>query len=191
MLLLAALLWGPEAGAGPGGAGKMVMLVDASHSKLHYEVKSTLHTVHGEFTFERGRIEYDPASGQAGGEIVVDAGSGNSGNASRDKRMNKEVLESGRYKEAEFHPVRIEGKLEREGKSQIQVEGTLRLHGAEHEMKAPMEAEIAGGQWKATGSFEVPYIAWGMRDPGNFLLKVSPQVEIEVEMKGSVETGKQ
>jgi len=33
----------------------------------------------------------------------------------------------------------------------------------------------------------VPFIDWGLKNPGNFFLKVNHAVEIELEMQGSVQ----
>jgi hypothetical protein len=37
---------------------------------------------------------------------------------------------------------------------------------------------------------EVPYIAWGMKNPSNFLLKVKPVVNIEMETGGAIQVPK-
>jgi hypothetical protein len=40
-----------------------------------------------------------------------------------------------------------------------------------------------------TGSakFHVPFIDWGLKNPGNFFLKVNHSVEIELELKGALQ----
>src|SRR5690242_15210846 len=68
--------------------------LDPAQTKVNFSVDSTLHTVHGDFRLQRGSIQFDNATGQAGGAIVVDAASGQSGNDGRDKKMHKDVLES-------------------------------------------------------------------------------------------------
>ena len=50
-----------------------------------------MHTVHGTFQLRRGAIRFDPASGQASGEIVIDLASGQSGNKWRDEMIKRGV----------------------------------------------------------------------------------------------------
>jgi hypothetical protein len=38
----------------------------------------------------------------------------------------------------------------------------------------------------ATGKFIVPYVQWGMKDPSNFLLKVSDKVELDLTAFGHI-----
>src|ERR1700693_2959755 len=84
--------------------GDVLLPLDTSNSKVHFTLNTTLHTVHGEFTLKRGSIQFDPDTGKAAGEMVVDATTGQSGNASRDKRMHKEILESNSFTEVVFCP---------------------------------------------------------------------------------------
>lgn len=174
--------------APPASASEIVLTVDPAQSSVHYTVGSSLHTVHGTFALKRGTLRLDPASGKATGEIVVDAISGQSGNDSRDKKMHKEVLESARFTDIIFRPDRVEGSVQPQGASSAQLHGVCVLHGSEHELTAPVRAELTSGQWKGTATFSVPYNDWGLKNPGNFLLKVGHTVSIEVQMAGSIQT---
>jgi len=158
---------------------------DPNQSKVHYMVDSTLHTVHGTFRVKSGAIQFDPQSGKAGGEIVVSAVSGDSGNSSRDERMHKEILETPKYPEATFRPSQIEGQVSLSSPSDFQVKGVFNLHGGDHDVVAQVHSEFAGDHWKGTAKFDVPYIQWGIKDPSNFLLHVKPVVHIEFDMAGT------
>jgi hypothetical protein len=168
-------------------ATEIVLTVDPAQSSVHYAVSSSLHTVHGTFALKRGTLRLDPATGKATGEIVVDAISGQSGNDSRDKKMHREVLESARFSDIIFRPDRVEGTVQPQGTSSAQLHGVCVLHGSEHELTAPVRAELMSGQWKGTANFNVPYNDWGLKNPGNFLLKVDHTVTIEVQMAGSIQ----
>jgi polyisoprenoid-binding protein YceI len=167
--------------------GEVILRLDPAQSKLHWTLGSTLHTVHGTFALKRGEVRFDPASGSASGEIVADATSGASGNEGRDKKMHREILESSRYGEVIFRPTRLEGKVSTQGSSHVQVQGTFLLHGSEHELTVPIDAELAGDHWKGSAKFGVPYIQWGLKSPNTFFAKADPVVEIELEMSGALQ----
>jgi hypothetical protein len=101
--------------------------------------------------------------------------------------MHGEILESGRYGEVIFRPNRIDGKVLAQGASSVQLHGTFLLHGAEHELTVPVEAELSGHRWKGSAKFSVPYIQWGLKSPNTFLLKADPLVEIALELSGTLE----
>jgi len=163
----------------------VALTFDASQSRVHYMVDSTLHTVHGTFNVKSGTIQFDPQTGKADGVIVVYATSGDSGNSSRDERMHKEILETWKYQEATFRPTQIDGKVSLTAPSDFKVKGIFNLHGGDHEMVAQVHSEFAGDHWKGTAKFDVPYIQWGIKDPSNFLLHVKPVVHVELEMAGA------
>lgn len=192
VLALAALLSASAAHRPPqspasASAKEITLTADPTQSAVHYTVSSSLHTVHGTFTLKSGSLHLDPATGKAGGEIVVDAISGQSGNSSRDKKMHKEVLESGRFTDIVFRADHVSGAVPPEGPCSPQLHGVFVLHGGQHELTVPVQAELAGGRWKGTATFSVPYNDWGLKNPGNFLLKVDHAVNIEIEMAGSVQ----
>jgi polyisoprenoid-binding protein YceI len=164
---------------------QVVLVLNPAQCQVHYTVDSSLHTVHGTFNLKSGSVQLDPESGKAGGEIVVYATSGDSGNSSRDEKMHKEVLQSAKYPDAIFRATAVEGKVSRKGTSDVKLHGTILLHGQEHEIVAPVHAELAADRWTGTASFDVPYIQWGMKDPSSWLLKVKPVVHVELEMAGS------
>ena len=167
-------------------AQQKTFALNPAQTKITFTVDSTLHTVHGDFRLKRGSIQFDNATGQAGGEIVVDAASGQSGNDGRDKKMHKDVLESPKYSDIVFTPQHIKGTVAAEGKSQIEVEGTLTMHGKSKPATLPLEIQLQGGSGTADGSFIVKYEEWDMKSPSTFILRVSDKVEIHVHAAGQM-----
>ena len=102
--------------------------------------------------------------------------------------MHREVLESARYSEVIFRPNRIEGKVLPQGTSTVQVHGTFVLHGSQHELDVPVQAELAGDRWKGLAKFSVPFVDWGLRNPSSFFLRVNHNVNIELEMSGTLQS---
>ncbi len=186
LLALPVLVALPQHAAPQTPASPLVFVVDPAQSTVHWALGSSLHTVHGTFALKRGTLQVDPATGKVGGEIVVDATSGQSGNDGRDKKMHKEVLESTRFGEIIFRPDGVTGKLETQGKSMVQVHGVFVLHGSEHELIVPVEANLSGDHWSGSAKFSVPFIEWGLKNPGTWLLKVEHSVAIELELEGTI-----
>jgi len=154
--------------------------LDPAATKVEFTLPSLLHTVHGSFTLKRGTIQFDPSTGKASGELVVDAASGDSGSQARDHRMNKDILQSDRFPEIVFRPDHVEGKVAPSGTSQVQIHGVFSIHGADHEIVLPLEVQASGGQYAASGHFTVPYVKWGMKNPSTLMLRVSETVEIHI-----------
>ncbi len=145
-----------------------------------------MHTVHGTFKLKSGNVKFNPKSGDASGEIVVDATSGESGNQDRDADMHNKVLESARYSEIVFVPRRVVGSLADQGKSNLQVQGTFKIHGAEHDFTLPITVEKTGDAINAGSSFVIPYQDWGMKDPKKAFLHVESKVSVSVTSVGRI-----
>ncbi len=173
--------------AGVAAAQDTVLRLDPAQTTVKYTLGDVLHTVRGTFQLKQGMLQLDPASGKLAGEIVVDAQSGDSGTAMRDRKMHREVLESGRYPEITFRPDRVEGTVLPHGKSSAKVHGIFSIHGADHELTAPAEVEMMADHWTATVHFTVPYVQWGMKNPSNLFLRVSPSVDIDLVAAGKIE----
>ena len=161
-------------------AQETALTVDPAQTQVEFALGAVLHTVHGTFRLKRGEIRFDPVTGGAGGELVVDATSAQSGDGARDATMHKKVLESERYPEIVFRPDRMVGKVAAQGTSQVRLHGTFSIHGAEHDMEMPAEVEAGDGQYRATVKFSVPFVAWGMKDPSTLFLRVDKRVDIAI-----------
>lgn len=158
---------------------------DPAQSRVEWTLGAVLHTVHGTFKLKRGAIRFDPATGAASGEFVVDATSGESGNGDRDSRMHKNILESRKYPEIVFRPRQVDGKVAPEGASQVLIHGLLEIHGAAHEIAIPTQVRMSGGRMTVTLQFPVPYVKWGMNNPSTLFLRVDEKVDIKIEATAS------
>jgi polyisoprenoid-binding protein YceI len=160
--------------------------LDAGQTKIDWTLGATMHTVHGTFKLKSGVVKFDSRSGDASGEIVVDATSGESGNHDRDSDMHNKVLESARYSEIVFVPRHVSGSLAAQGKSNLQVQGTFKIHGAEHDFTLPMTIEKTGDAITAGSNFVIPYQDWGMKNPSKTFLHVESRVDVSVSAVGRV-----
>lgn len=170
-------------------AQQVQITLDPAQTKVDWTLGDVLHTVHGTFKLKSGNIVFDSKTGDASGQIVVEALSGESGNRTRDGKMQKEILESGRYPEIVFLPKHMTGNLPAQGGLTLQIQGIFRIHGGDHDLKLSLPVQADGSRAKATTTFEVPYEAWGMKNPSTFLLKVENKVAISISTVGTVATG--
>jgi polyisoprenoid-binding protein YceI len=153
-------------------------------TSIKFTLGDILHTIHGSFQLKHGEAYYSFPTNAVRGELVVDATSGQSGNRSRDRRMHRDILETGKYPEIIFRPDRVEGKLASSGTSTVQVHGVFSLHGSDHEMTVPLRVEIFPDHWNAETQFTIPYVKWGLRNASTFFWRVSESVEIEFHATG-------
>ena len=163
-----------------------VIELDPAQTQIAFTLGTLLHTVHGSFHLKQGTIRFDPVTGKAGGAIVVDATTGDSGNGSRDSKMHKSIIESPRFPEIAFTPDSVAGALAGPSPWHVKVHGSFKIHGVEHEMVLPVEAQVGPDHFTATMLFAIPYVSWGMKNPSTFVLRVDPQVAIEIHAAGRV-----
>jgi polyisoprenoid-binding protein YceI len=160
------------------------LVIDPTRSDVHFTLGDVLHTVHGTFHIQQGEIAFNRATGQVSGSIVVDALSGQSGNSARDRRMTNEELKAESYKNVTFAPTRFTGEFHSAGDSSLQIHGVFTLLGTAHEIDVPMKVQVNGNQVHAGGTFAVPYVQWGLKDPSTLMLRVSKEVRIDLSLVG-------
>jgi polyisoprenoid-binding protein YceI len=152
------------------------------------EVKMTLKTTHeivnGTFHIQSGSIDYDRSAPRMSGSVVVAAGSGKTGNDSRDKKMDKDVLKVEQYAAVSFAPKSYTGTIAASGDSTIQVSGVFTLLGTPHDMTIPMQVHIDGGNCTAKAHFVVPYVKWGLKNPSFMIWKAENDVDIDLSLVG-------
>jgi polyisoprenoid-binding protein YceI len=163
--------------------------VNPDASQVAFTLGGTGHHVQGTFHVQKGTIDFDPSAQKISGSVVVAAGSGNSGEPSRDKKMNNDVLDTEHFAEVTFVLSSYQGTLAASGDSTIQVSGVFTLHGTAHDLTLPMQIHIDGTNQTAKGHFTVPYVKWGLKDPSIFILKVAKEVDVDLTLSGQVTKG--
>ena len=167
-------------------AQERIFDVDPGQTRVDFTVGDVLHTVHGSFKVKQGAISIDPATGKAGGVVLVDATSGESGSGARDRKMHKDILESAKYPEISIEPVRVSGNLSSSGESKIELQGNFKLHGSEHRVTLMAVVQINGDEWSATMHLVVPYVSWGLKNPSTFILRVNDTVDVDISARGRI-----
>src|ERR1700761_5791950 len=154
------------------------------------EVKMTLNTthevVHGTFHIQPGSIEFDRSVPKISGSVVVLAGSGKTGNDSRDKKMNKDILKVDQYATVSFAPKSYTGTIAPSGDSTIQVSGVFTLLSNPHDLTIPMQIHMDGSKATVGGQFVVPYVQWGLKNPSFMFWKAENDVAIDLDLVGQV-----
>ena len=184
-LLIAFLL------AAPLSAESYTYRLDPATTKVTFLLDAFMHKVHGSAPLVRGEVRFDE-SGQASGEIVVDATQASTGSDGRDKDMHAKVLESSKFGEIVLAIDGFEGRFDPAAPGTITVKARFKIHGAEHPLSLDMELapEGAGAEKKlgAATTFTVPYVEWGMKNPSKALLRVGKVVDVTIDAHGSLHT---
>jgi polyisoprenoid-binding protein YceI len=162
------------------------LTVNPSASQVAFALAGSGHHVQGTFHVQSGLIVFDRTAQTISGTVVVAAGSGDSGEPSRDKKMNSDVLDVSHFSEVTFAPKTYTGTIAASGDSSIQVAGAFTLHGTPHDITVPMQIHIEGTSVTAKGQFTVPYVKWGLKDPSIFILKVAKEVNIDLTLVGQL-----
>src|ERR1700689_2582717 len=157
---------------------------DASEVKI--TLKTTHELVNGTFHIQSGSIEFDRSAPKMSGSVVVLAGSGKTGNDSRDKKMNKDILKIDQYANVSFEPKTYTGTIAPSGDSTIQVSGVFTLLGIPHDLTIPMQIHMDGSKATARAQFVVPYVRWGLKNPSFMFWKAENDVAIDLNLVGQV-----
>ena len=158
--------------------------ISPESSDVGFRLDGSVHEVHGNFHVQSGSIQFDRTASQISGSVVVAAGSGKTGNESRDKKMTDEVLDAPHFASVSFVPKSYQGTVAPTGDSTIQVTGIFTLHGTPHDLTVPMQIHIDGTTCTTKTHFIVPYVKWGLKDPSIFVLKVAKEVDVDLTLIG-------
>ena len=161
--------------------------IDPDTTAVSFVLESTLHTVHGTLGFESGWVTWDPKTGAATGEVVLDVLRAESGNAKRDRKMHEKVLESGRFPKIVFRPTQVEGQVDGDGEHELRLRGVVELKEKRHEVELEAVVSRTGSEISATGTIVIPYVAWGLKDPSVFIFRAGKEVSVGLAVHGVLE----
>jgi hypothetical protein len=167
-------------------AQHQIFVVNSDASDVKMTLNTTHEIVNGTFHVQSGSVEFDNDSPKMSGLITVAAGSGKTGNDSRDKKMNKEILKVQQFSSVSFEPKAYDGSIASSGDSTIQVSGVFLLLGIPHEITVPVEVHASGAGLTAKAHFVVPYIQWGLKDPSFLIWKADKNVAIDLNFVGTI-----
>jgi YceI-like domain len=157
---------------------------DASEVKM--KLNTTHEVVNGTFHIQSGSINFDRTASHISGIVIVAAGSGKTGNDSRDKKMNKDILKVDQFATVSFAPKAYNGTIAASGDSTIQVSGVFTLLGTAHDLTIPMQIHLDGSKATAKGQFNVPYVQWGLKNPSFMIWKADNDVAMDLNLVGQV-----
>jgi polyisoprenoid-binding protein YceI len=180
-ILILALIFAPAA-----FAQHQTLAVNPDASEVKMKLTTTQEVVNGTFHVQSGSVEFDRSATKISGIVIVAAGSGKTGNDSRDKKMNKDILKVDQYTTVSFAPKTYKGTIPVSGDSTIQVSGVLTLLGTPHDLTIPMQIHIDGSKATAKTQFVVPYVQWGLKNPSFLIWKAENDVAIDLTLVGNI-----
>ena len=172
------------AGASSVAAQELTLQLDPAHTTIRFTLGDVLHTVNGLFKLKSGTIHFNPATGAASGLVVVDVTSGDTGSNARDRKMHKEILESSKYPEATFTPTKVSGPSGLNDHETLEVTGTFNLHGTDHAVTLTFPITLNGPTLTTHTHMVLPYVAWGLKNPSTFILRVNDKLDLDIDATG-------
>jgi len=160
--------------------------INADASDVKMKLNTTHEVVNGTFHIQSGSINFDRTASHISGIVIVAADSGKTGNDSRDKKMNKDILKVDQFATVSFAPKTYNGTIVASGDSTIQVSGVFTLLGTAHDLTIPMQIHIDGSKATAKAHFIVPYVQWGLKNPSFMIWKADNDVAIDLNLVGQV-----
>ena len=160
--------------------------VNPDASEVRIRLNTTHEIVNGKFHIQSGSIEFDRTTSKMTGTVVVAAGSGITGNDSRDKKMKKDILKVEQFTTVSFAPKAYTGTIAASGDSTIRVTGIFTLLGTPHDLTIPMQIHIDTSNATAKGQFVVPYVEWGLKNPSFLIWKADNDVNIDLNLVGTI-----
>jgi len=172
------------AGASSVAAQDLTLQLDPAHTTIRFTLGDVLHTVNGSFKLKSGTIHFNPTTGAASGLVVVDVTSGDTGSQARDHKMHKEILESAKYPEATFTPTKVSGPSGISDHDAFEVSGTFNLHGTDHAVTLTFPVTLNGPTLTTHTHMVLPYVAWGLKNPSTFILRVNDKLDLGIDATG-------
>jgi polyisoprenoid-binding protein YceI len=162
-------------------------------TKISFVLQATMHQVHGVIPLASGEISFDTADKKISGTMLMNTSAVTTNHPGRDKKVHQEVLESEKYPSIVFHLERYEGDLSLKDKSSLKLFGNIDIHGSNHPLEIPLSLELSADPANTallnihgSSNFDIPYVAWGIKDPSVFVMRVGKKVAVKLELSGQL-----
>ncbi len=165
-------------------AVERIITFDLDATEVSFHVPATGHDVEGQLQLSEGELRLDSQSSKASGMLKLALKSARTGNEKRDATMHKKVFETEKFPWIVFEPSRFEGTLPADGSGEVEIFGTISIHGDEHPLSMAAKFTLDGETFDAETTFSVPYVEWGMKNPSLLFLRVGKVVEVSVRARG-------
>jgi polyisoprenoid-binding protein YceI len=150
-------------------AAALVYRINPAKAEAGFDLKATMHTVHGKTTRVTGEVTVDEAPDGAmalSGRIEVGAASLDTGNSSRDKTMHGESLDVVKYPLIVLVPQQYDPKTGT-------LTGALTIRDVTRPVSIAAKLDRpAADRIVVTGTFEVPWLEFGVPDPSFAIVRV-------------------
>jgi polyisoprenoid-binding protein YceI len=167
-------------------AEERVLILEPEKTSVTFTVKATGHDVDGVLALDSGQIRFDPDTGAVSGQVTLDLRRAQTGNRLRDREMHRSVFETERFPLVVFRPSRMQGALQASAASEIILVGIVLMHGREHAFSLPVKVRQDGERVTAEAVFDIPYVAWGLRNPSLLFFRVAPAAAVTVKTEASL-----
>jgi polyisoprenoid-binding protein YceI len=163
--------------------------IDGAGSTITWDLPATLHTVHGKAPELSGAVEIETdAAGERTihGRVVVRAAAMKTGKESRDQTMRRETLEVEKFPEIVFETRSVKAdwaKIASGQASEATVSGELSVHGKALALEVPVRVEASASEVVLSGSFELRWKAFGLKDPSFAFVTVREPMKVTFRLR--------
>jgi polyisoprenoid-binding protein YceI len=153
----------------------------AGGAEAGFDLKATMHTVHGITRTVTGSVRVAPAAGGSlalDGTIVVGAAGLATGNEKRDATMHDRSLLVATYPSIVFAAEHFSpsGPAEADGTVAGSLTGHVTIRGRTRPLAIAARLTPHDGTITATGTFDVLWAEFGIPDPSFFVVRIEPTV---------------
>jgi polyisoprenoid-binding protein YceI len=152
--------------------------IDPAVSEAGFELKATMHTVHGSTKNVTGEVRVEPEPGGAlklSGKIEIGAASIATGNDKRDATLHSKSLLVDSFPVLLFEPERFtpSGPAGADGSTPGSLTGRFTLRGKTKPLTIDAVLAPKGNRIVASGTFDVAWAEFGIPDPSFFVVRIA------------------
>jgi polyisoprenoid-binding protein YceI len=151
--------------------------IDAASSEAGFDLKATMHTVHGSTKAVTGDVRVEPEEDgvlKLSGRIEITAASLETGNEKRDATMHSKSLLVESFPKLVFEPERFtpSGAQGSDGSIPGALSGRLTIRGQTRAQAIEATLASHGERIVASGRFDVRWAEFGVPDPSFFVVRI-------------------